>query len=574
MHMQTIGPSRACSQRSSITNLVQSRTKIRLSFALVTTIFLLAAVGCRRQSDYFGNVAAPEGNVFRFNNNAEPEYLDPGKMAADTDWRIAEELFEGLTIKDPKTLQPQPGVADAWEHSSDGLVYTFHLRKDVFWTDGHPVTANDFVYAWTRVLDPKTASQFAGQLYVLVNAQDYSEGKIKDPARVGVRAIDDYTLEVRLRQPIPYFVYLTTTPTLSPVPKWIVERYGTKWTDPDNIVGNGPFRLAEHRPHDRIVMDRNPRYRNAGSVHLDRLIAYAVDDNYTAMNLYDSGDVDWLVSNSIPSDYVPYMAAHYHDFKSLPQLASYFYAFNTTRPPFNNPLVRRALALAVDRRAITDDLLRGGQIPGAHFVPLGLPDYQSPPGPEFDPAKAAQTLAQAGYPNGKGFPVIEISFNTLDAHRKIAEAIQQMWKKNLNIQVTLHNEEWAAFIKTRRSLKFDVAREGWIADYPDASAFIDLLESTNGNNDTGWKNAKYEDLLHQSRNETDPEKRRQLLYQAEAIVLDQLPVLPIYTYTVNGLLKPYVRGIYPTALDIHPLNEVCIDHHWREHKGNQAAACE
>jgi oligopeptide transport system substrate-binding protein len=529
---------------------------------------------CGREGAYYGSTTPPTGNVFRFNNGAEPEYLDPGRMAADTDWRIAEAVFEGLTIKDPKTLQPRPGVAESWERSADGLTYTFHLRRGVVWTDGHPVTAHDFVYAWRRVLAPETASQFASQLFVLVNAQEFNKGKIKDPALVGVKALDDYTLEARLHQPIPYFVYLTTTPTLSPVPQWVVEKYGAKWTDPEHIVGNGPFRLVEHRPHDRIVMERNPTYRDAKKVRLDRVVAYAVDDNYTAVNLYKAGDVDWLVSNSVPPDYIPYMKTRYHDFETTPQLASYFYAFNTTRPPLDNPLVRRALALAVDRKAITDELLRGGQIPGAHFVALGLPDYQSPPGPEYNPEEAQRLLAKAGYPNGQGFPQMVISFNTLETHRKIAEAIQQMWEKTLHIHLTLHNEEWASFIKTRRSLQHDIAREGWIADYPDASAFLDLLSATNGNNDTGWKNEEYEALLHQSRGETDPARRRELLYRAEAIVLDQLPVIPIYTYSVNGLLKPYVHGIYPTSLDIHPLNEVCIDHNWSKRGVSEDGVCE
>ncbi|MBI2820377.1 MAG: peptide ABC transporter substrate-binding protein [Acidobacteria bacterium] len=543
-----------------------------LSWAL-PALLLLATVACRPESEYFGRVDPPATSEFRYNNGAEPEFLDPGLMVADTDWRIAGMLFEGLTVKDPKTLQPRPGVAERWEISPDGLAYTFHLRKNARWSDGAPVTAQDFVYSWTRLLDPATAARYANQLYLIVNAEPFNQGKIKEATELGLRAIDDFTLQVRLREPVPYFLFLTANAPLYPVPRTVMEQFGDQWTDPDKIVGNGPFRLVEHRTHDRIVLERNPRYWNAKSVHLDRVVAYSIDDNYTSANLYESGRLDYL-PGYFPAEYVPSMRGRFRDFNSNPQLAIYYYSLNVTHPPLDNVLVRRALSMAVDRSAITDDLLRGGQIPGAHFVPVGLPDYQSPPGPEFDPQKAARLLAEAGYPNGQGFPEMELRFNTLDTHRKIAEAIQQMWAKHLNIHVTLHNEEWAAFLKTRQNLEHDIARDGWIGDYPDPSAFIDLLESTNGNNDTGWKNAEYDRLLVLSRRETDPQKRMRLLQQCEEILLRELPVLPIYTYASNALTKPYVRGIYPTSQDVHPLNEVCIDRHWRDRAESEDGVCE
>ena len=392
--------------------------------ASALTVLVLLSAGCGRPGEYFGKVDPPAGNVFRFNNGAEPEYIDPGLMVADTDERIATMLFEGLTTRDPRTLQPRPGVAERWDISADRQSYTFYLRKNALWSDGHPVTAQDFVYSWSRVLEPKTASRYASQLYPIVNAEEFNQGKIKDAGQLGVRALDEYTLQVRLREPVPYFMYLTSFFTLYPVPRWVVEMHGDHWTDPEFIAGNGPFRLVEHRTHDRIVLVRNPLYWNARGVRLDRIIAYPIDDNYTAANLYKSGEVDWLVSNSIPAEYVPYMKGRYRDFHSHPFLSSYFYLFNLTRPPLNNPLVRRALSMALDRRAITDELLRGGQIPGAHFVPAGFPDYHSPPGPEFNPQEGRRLLAEAGFPDGKGFPPLEIRFNTLESHKKIAESIQ------------------------------------------------------------------------------------------------------------------------------------------------------
>lgn len=535
-----------------------------LRFALALGL-LLSVAGCQQQSEYFGAVDPPPGNVFRFNNGAEPEYIDPGLATGQPDDRAIRLLFEGLTRIDQATLRPKPGVAERWELSPDQRAYTFYLRKNAVWSDGTPVTARDFVYAWTRVLDPKTAARYASHLYHLVNGQEFNEGKIKDPSQIGVRALDDYTLAVRLRQPVPYFLYLTSFYTLFPVPAHAIEKYGTGWTEVDHIVGNGPFRLVEHRSRDKFEFVRNSKYWNAASVRLERIVAYAVDDNYTSANLYKAGVVDWLPSGNFPPEYVPYLKERFRDIRTLPFLSIYYYTINVTRPPLNNPLVRRALSMALDRRAITDELLRGGQIPGAHFVPLGFPEYHSPPGPEYNPEEAARLLAQAGYPNGTGFPRLEILFNTLDVHRKIAEAIQQIWAKTLHIQVSLRNEEWASYLKSRNELNYDIARAAWVADYPDPSTFTDLLESTNGNNTTGWKNPAYDRLLSLARQETDPLRRMGILQRSETLLLQEIPVLPIYTYASNNLIKPYVRGFRPSPTEQFPLEELWIDYQWKEH---------
>ncbi|MBI4465560.1 MAG: peptide ABC transporter substrate-binding protein [Acidobacteria bacterium] len=537
-----------------------ARTR-RWKIWLFATLLGVSGVGCQRHGEYFGKVEPPPENVFRFNNGAEPEYLDPGLMTGQPDGRIAQLIFEGLTTNDPETFEPRPGVAARWEVSPDGRTYTFHLRQNAYWSDGRPVTARDFIYSWTRVLDPKTASRYASHLHHLVNGEEFNRGRVKDPTQLGLRALDDYILQVQLRQPVPYFLYLTAFFTLMPVPAHIVERYGLHWTDPEYIVGNGPFLLVEHRTHARFEFVRNPRYWNVDRIRLDRIIAYSVDDNYTSANLYESGRVDWL-PGSIPAEYVSYMRGHFQDFQIYPFLALYYYSFNVTRPPLDNPLVRRALSLAVDRRAITDQFLRGGQIPTSHFVPVGFPSYQSPSGPDYNPAEAARLLAQAGYPNGEGFPRLEILFNTLESHRKIAEAIQQMWARNLNIQVSLRNEEWASYLKSLANRDYDIARQGWIADYPDPSTFTDLLESTNGNNHTGWKNEAYDRLLIQAREDPDSQRRLETLRSAEAILLEELPVLPLYTYASNSLIKPYVRGLYPSPMDQHPLTAVWIDRDW------------
>lgn len=523
---------------------------------------VLCAAGCQSRSEYFGKVDPPAGNVLRFNNGVEPEYIDPNLLAGVQDARIAGMIFEGLTVYDERDLHPAPGAAERWEVSSDLTLYTFHLRKGAVWSDGHPLTAHDFVYSWRRILDPKTASRYASMLYYIENGEAFNVGKVKDASKLGVRALDDYTLEVKLRQPVSYFLSLTAHETYMPVPAHVVERYGDRWTDPSHIVGNGPFQLVEHRTNDKFEFIRNPRYWNSAGVKLDRVTAYSVDDNHTAANLYEAGVVDW-VPDYIPSDYMGYMRGRFKDLYTPPYLGIYYYAVNITRPPLNNPLVRRALAMGFDRRAITGDLLRAGQIPASHFVPVGFPNYHSPPGPDYNPPEAARLLAEAGYPNGAGFPSVTILINTLSEHRKIAEAVQEMWAKNLNIQVSIRNEEWASYLKDRRSMNYDLARAAWIADYPDPSTFTDLMEGNNGNNDGGWKNPGYDRMIALARQQPEESRRMEILEKAEALLLHDLPVIPVYTYSADGLIKPYVRGVYGNALDRHALNRVWIDRQWK-----------
>ena len=535
---------------------------------LLLSVAALLCAACQRHGEYFGRVDPPQENVFRFNNGAEPEYLDPALLTGHPDSNIARLLFEGLIIHDPRTMEPVPGAAERWEISPDQTTYTFHLRSNAIWSNGQPLTAGDFVYSWTRALDPKTASRYASQLYAIKNGEAFNQGTLQDASQLGLRAIDSHTLEVTLEQPVSYFLFLVSHTTYMPVPKAVVEKHGEEWTRPENIVGNGAFLLAEHRPNLKMEFVPNPRYWNAERVRLDRVIAYAVDDLHTSANLYEAGELDWVPSGYFPAEYVPYMQGRFKDIETAPFLTIYYYTLNTTRPPLDNPKVRRALAMAVDRRAITDELLRGGQIPTSHLVPVGFRDYQSPPGQDYNPQEAARLLAEAGYPNGQGFPELNILFNSLESHKRIAETIQQMWATTLHVHVSIRNEEWASYLKSVDNKDYDIARAGWIGDYPDPTTFTDLLLSTSGNNRTGWASAEYDRYLELARKETDPQRRFALIRQAEALMLEESPVIPIYTYVINSLLKPYVRGIYPTILDIHLLSEVWIDHHWRERDGN------
>jgi len=533
-----------------------------LAPAAVAALVLAAGLGagCARtappaartasaEKRYFGDTTPPTGNVLRFNNGAEPETYDPGLAVGQPDGRVCRILFEGLTVPDPKTLAPLPGQAERWESRRRGLV----------WSDGTPLTARDFEWSWLRVLRPESAARYASLLYPISNAEAFSKGTLKDSTRVGIHAPDDSTLVVTLAQPTPYFLFLTEFYTYLPVPRHAIERFGNRWTRPGNVVGNGPFLLVTWRQGDQFDFVRNPRYWDVANVRLDRVIAYTVEDLNTSVNLYKAGVIDWTTSGYIPSQFVPYLM-QYDDFQHGRYQGVYFYSINTTRKPLDNPWVRRALNLAVDRDAICNDLLKRIYDPWGDFAPSGYPGYEPPPGIPFDPAKARACLAKAGYPGGKGFPKIAILFNTSENHRRIAEALQAMWKRELGIDVELSNQEWGSYLQATTSLQYDVARRSWIGDYLDPTTFLGLGITGDGNNRTGWSDPRYDALLRQAAQEPDVVKRTKLLRDAEALLLDQGPFIPIYHYSITDLVKPYVHGIYPTVLDVHTLKWVWIDH--------------
>jgi ABC-type oligopeptide transport system substrate-binding subunit len=517
-----------------------------------------AARPAHAHREYFGRTQPPAEDVFRFANGSEPEVLDPALLSSQPDGRLARALFEGLVVPDSKSLAPRPGAARAWEISHDGRRYVFHLRTDARWTNGQPLTAGDFEWSWLRVLHPDTPARLAELLYPIANARAYKRREIADPARVGVHALDDSTLGVDLEAPTPYFLQLLTATPYLPVHRPTVERCGDRWTRPENIVSNGPFQLVLHRPNDRIVLERAPRYWDAAGVRLERIVAFASDDLGTMLNLYRAGVTDWNPSGHLPAQYVPYVQ-RFADFRSGPYLATYFYSFNVTRPPLGDRRVRRALALAVDRVTMTKHLLHDSKEPWGNIVAPGFADYPYPAGVGFDPEAARRLLAAAGFPGGRGFPSIQILFSTSVDHRKIAEAIQEMWKRELGIDVTLANQEFASYMRATAALEYDVARRSWIADYEDPSTFLEVLRRGGGNNRTGWGSAAVDSLLGAAAVELDPARRGRLLAAAEEIVLDEMPFLPIYGYRTVEMVAPYVRGWYPTSMDVHPLKDIWID---------------
>lgn len=518
---------------------------------------------------YFGDVSAPEKNVLTFTNGAEPERIDPGVISGQPDGRVARAIFEGLTVPNPRTLEPRPGQAYRWEISPDGLTYTFHLRPGLRWSDGTSLGARDFLWSWQRVLRPETASRSASLLYAIENAQAFNQGRITDESMLGLSTPDDSTFVVRLAQPTPYFLFLTQYYTFLPVPRAPVEAFGQRWTRPENIVSNGPFVLDRWRQGDRFEFVKNPLYWDAGAVRLDRVIALSVEDINTCTNLYKAGVVDWNTSGSIPSQFIPYLR-DFSDFRTGRYQGVYFYSINCSRKPFDNVWVRRALAYAVDREAIAHDLLKGSRDAWSLFVPSGYPGYEPPPGQPYDPERARACLARAGFPGGRGFPRFTILFNTSEDHRRIAEAVQAMWRRVLGVNVELANQEWGSYLQETTSLRYDVARRSWIGDYLDPGTFLNCFRGGDGNNRTGWSEPGYDSLLAAAAREMDPARRARIQKETEALLLDEAPIIPIYHYSTTELVKPYVRGLYPTALDTHPLKEVWIDRDWNRPQATAA----
>jgi len=528
--------------------------RVVFSFIFLISVSMIFA-GCN------GDAGKSEGSgeqLFRFNLATEPETLDPALMTGSPEFTAAMQLFEGLVVNDPNTLEPIPAVAKKWDISDDGLVYTFYLRDDAKWSNGDPVTANDFYYSWKRVLEPETVSEYVYQLFYVRNAKKYYERKITDFNEVGLEVIDDYTFRVTLENPTAFWLDLVAFHTLLPVNRKAVEEHGVKWTRPENIICNGPFMLTEWVPKAHITMVKNPNYYDSGAVKLDKIIAYTIEDNITSLQMLEAGESDWM--NTIPITHIDKMK-NKPEAHITPMMTTYYYRFNVKKKPLDDKRVRMALNLAVDKQTIVDYVTKAGQTPATTFVPPGIPGYNPPPGPEYNPEKARQLLAEAGYgPDGKKFPELQIIYNTSEGHKKIAETIQQMWMDELGIRVQLHNVEWKVYLKNLQALDYDIARAAWIADYTDPNTFLDMWVTDGGNNQTGWSSAKYDGLIESAASELDPVKRMEIMKEAEDLLInDEMPIMPIYFYVNTNLVKTYVKGMSFNLRDLHPLKYVWLE---------------
>ena len=491
--------------------------------------------------------------VFRMTLSNEPPTLDWNLATDSVSFTVLINLMEGLTEYD-EALRPRPAAARSWEVSPDGRVYRFHLSEDARWSDGKPVTAGDFEYSWKRLLNPKTAAEYAYFLYDIVGAEDYNTGKVHDPESVGVRALNDRTLEVRLRKPIVFFPSITTFMVTFPLRRDVVEKFGERWTEPGTIVTNGPFVLDEWRHEYKLTLRPNPYY-NGPRPALGTVVMFIVNESTTALMLYETGDLE--MAHLPPEAIAAYLGKP--EYITAPLLRGYYYGFNVEKPPFTDPRLRRAFSMAIDRREFPA-ILKRGEIPSSFWIPPGMPYHNPAIGPPFDPKAARTLLAEAGYPSGLGFPTVTAAFNTGPENSLIAQNLQAQWKRNLGLDVRLDNQEWKVYLQGLQTDPPPLFRLGWGADYPDPDNFMNLFTSTSGNNRTRWKNARYDELIRSAAADSDPARRQAAYDEAQRILLEtDAAIMPLFVATQNWLVKPYVRGLRINALELLDLKNVHLE---------------
>ncbi len=546
----------------------------RLALTLVTVLLASSLYGCSKPSDSGESKATPTpsastsvetttsenttsettgGNFaseLTVQFGAQPDTMDPALNSAADASSIILHMFEGLTTMDSNAT-PVPGQAEKWDVSADGLVYTFTLRDGLKWSDGQPLTSKDFLYAWNRAIDPETAADYE---YMYDVIKGYSEGQL------AISAPDDKTFVVELIAPTPYFLELISNGVFYPVRQDIVEANGEKWaTQVSTYVGNGAYTMTEWVESSYIMAAKNPNYWNAGAVATEKIRFLLMDDDNAVLAAFQNGEAAFV--ETMPNDEIDAWRDK-PEFNLEGQLGTYYISYNAAKAPLDNPKVRKALTLAIDREFITKQIGKAGQVPAGAFVPIGLTDADSTKefravgeyydasaaGYEANVEEAKKLLAEAGYPNGEGFPNIEYLFNVGTGHQAIAEALQNMWKTNLGINVSLSSQEWATFLNTRKNGEYFIARNGWLGDYNDPITFLDMWVTGGGNNDAQWSNAEYDELIKKIKTSTDKNERYALMHQAEDLMFsdEEFLLCPIYYYVDIFLMNPKLKGGYST----------------------------
>lgn len=520
-------------------------------FLLLLTCGLLAACGTGESNVVQGN----RDGILHYGNGAEPQGLDPHVVTGVPENHLIRALFEGLAVKNPVTLEPEPGVAERWTFNDDRTVITFFLNPNARWSNGEQVTASDYVWSWNRALHPMTGNLYAYMLYPVKNAERYAKGEIDDFADVGVKALDETTLEVTLNAPTPYFIQLMDHYSTFAVHPETLMQFGemtdrfTPWTRVGNIVSNGAFVLTDWALNRHIKMAKSPHYWDRDNVSLNGVVFYPTENEVSEERMFRVEQLHR--TEGVPLDKVPvYRAIPDSPYMQDPYLGTYYYLINTDREPVNDVRVRKALSMALDRDQLARTVMQEVVIPAYSITPPNTLGYYPPKLFDFDPEKARALLAEAGYPNGDGWPGIEVIYNTNEAHRKIAVAVQQMWKKHLNIDVTISNQEWKVYLNAVSQRDFQVARRGWIGDYVDPNNFLDLFITDGGNNNTGYADDRYDDMiLQQAPRANTQEERFKVFYDAETLLMEQMPIIPIYTYATRHLVHPSVEGMTPNLMD-------------------------
>lgn len=528
---------------------------------LLLVILVLGFSACERKK--LIDIGA-EQQILYYGNATDITGVDPHGTNGMPEQRVMLSLYEGLVTKDPKTLEIVPAVADRWEVSQDHMTYVFHIREDAKWSNGDSITAQDFVKSWSRGLMPALGNETVTSLFVFKNAEKYYQKEIDDLSLVGFQALDDQHLKIELENPTPYFLQLLDYIGLFPVHTGNIQQFGAlddpanPWAKPDNFVGNGAFTLKDWVPGRSLVVEKNPHYWDKDNVRLNEIHFMPIEQLLVEERMFKAGHLhrtEWMPYAKIPV----YRNNKDPEYNHYPYLATYYYAFNVTKPPFDDVRVRKALAYAVDRKTLVESVTNGVQSATGAFTPPNTLGYTSRSQIVFDVARARQWLAEAGYPDGKNFPFVELTYNNSEDHRKIAEAIQQMWKKHLNINVKLKNQEWKVFLYEVKNLNHNVARMAWVGDYIDPNTFLELFTSSSGDNRTGWHTKEYDDLIRKAATIADKEERYEIFQQAESILLDAAPIIPLYNYTTNNLISTQVKGYYPNILDYYSYKNLYLE---------------
>ncbi len=526
---------------------------MKKKFLFLMTLVLMSVVvaSCGKKVD--------NSNIVVYNLGADPKSIDPQINTTTDGSTVIMAVFEGLFAED-NSGATIPAVAQDVVIAKDNLHYTFKLREDAKWSDGKPVTAHDFEYAWKRGLDPKTASSYASQFYYIKNGEKFNKGEAT-AEDVGVKATDDTTLEVELEAPTPYFIKLTTTSLFFPVRKDIVEANPTGWTnDTKTYIGNGPFKLAKINPKENFELVKSDTYYDKANVKLDGLKFTVIEDSNTYLNSFKTGEID-IIDGPPPAE-TPSLLAD-GTAKTLPLLGTYFFVINVsgknmsdeTYKFLRNRNVRRALTLAIDRNALIENVTKSGQTPATAYVPFGITDSNGKTfagksyfKPEGDIEEAKRLMKEAGYDDPSKIPTISFIFNTSSTNAAVAEAVQDMWKKNLGVNIELKNLEWAVYVPTRNNHEYEIGRHTWLADYNDPMTFLDMWVTGNGNNAAGYDNPEYDKLIKLAKNTKKEDDRIKYLHTAEDILMADLPIIPLYYYVSVVCVNPNVKDYYKTPL--------------------------
>ena len=533
---------------------------MKANFRILTTLAVAGMVGCGSDPEQTVAVGGASGDelaqnqVLRWGNGAEPGSLDPHRTQGVPGSNIGRDLFEGL-MSEAADGTVIGGAAESWELSDDGKTYRFSLRPEARWSNGDPVTADDFVYSMRRSLDPATLSNYTFILNPILNAEEVAAGQLPT-SEVGVRALDTHTLEIQLENTTPYFLGLLTHSASYPVHPPSVETHGNQYARPGNLVSNGAYRLEEWVVQSHVKLVRNENYRDNGNTTIDEVWYYPTEDQTAELSRFRAGELD--LSNAIPKRQVDWIRENLPDELVIsPYLGAYYFGFNTTLPPFeNNPELRRALSLTVDRDIITGQVTNAGEVPAYGWVPP-VQNYTGQQMPEAAwtqeerVAEARRLYALAGYSQENPLRT-RILYNTQEDHKRISVAIASMWKQTLGVEVEILNQEWKVFLDTRQQkIETEVYRSGWIGDYNDAYTFAELFASGGGLNHTGYSSPDYDRLLGEASAEGDLKRRAELLQQAERVLLEDLPIMPLYFYVTARLVRPWVGGYTPNIMDHH-----------------------